>query len=116
MDIYDRLIENPLFFKWIFYPSEELNSYWAGYLEQNPHELDQVLEFKSQFEKYLKFDLKHISETDKKKLAVKIKKRLESVDARKKRFLIVRSFIKYAAVAFMFFITTLAVTFGQLRV
>ena len=46
MDIYEQLIENPLFFKWIFHPTEELNDYWSTYLEQNPEENDAVLDIK----------------------------------------------------------------------
>lgn len=103
MDIYDRLIENPLFFKWIFYPSKELNAYWAAYLEQNPNELDQILEFKMQFEKFLKFDSKEMDENDKLKLAIRIKNKLKTIDRREKRKLIIRNTLKYAAVAVLFF-------------
>ena len=60
MDIYQRLTENPLFFKWIFHPTEELNAYWGAYLEQNPEDTDTVLEFKSKFEKHLKFTNKKL--------------------------------------------------------
>jgi hypothetical protein len=104
MDIYDRLIENPLFFKWIFCPSEELNSYWGSYLEQNPQEMDLILEFKVQFEKYLKFDSRKISESDKQKLALRIRNKLKTIDKKKKRRLIVRNLLKYAAVAVLFFL------------
>ena len=103
MDIYQRLIENPLFFKWIFHPTEELNTYWASYLEQNPGEKGSVLEFKSQFEKHLKFQNKQISDTEKKNLAYRIINHLEKVDQKKKRVLFIRGMLKYAAVALLFF-------------
>jgi hypothetical protein len=103
MNIYQRLIENPLFFKWIFHPTEELNTYWASYLEQNSGEKDSVLEFKTQFEKYLKFQNKQISERDKKRLAYSIIKQLEKVDQKNKRVLFFKGMLKYAAVALLFF-------------
>ena len=103
MDIYRRLIENPLFFKWIFHPTEELNVYWRAYLEQNPAETDAVLELKSNFEKYLKFTNKKIDEESKKKLAYRIVKQLDAVDKKRKHTLFIKNIIKYAAVAFLFF-------------
>lgn len=103
MDIYERLIENPLFFKWIFHPTEELNIYWRVYLEQNPADTDAVLELKSNFEKYLKFTNKNYDEVSKKKLAHRIIKQLEAVDKKKKRTLFFRNTMKYAAVAILFF-------------
>ena len=104
MNVYEKLTENPLFFKWIFYPTEELNMYWAEYLNQNPQELDQVLEFKALFVKYLKFKNDSISEQDKRQLALQIKKQLVKADYKKKQVLVVKSLLKYAAVAVLFFL------------
>ena len=103
MDIHERLIENPLFFKWIFHPTEELNAYWSAYLEQNPEETDAVLEFKSKFEKHLKFTDKNLKEEHKIKLAQQIIKQLEIIDRRKKRIVFFKNSLKYAAVALLFF-------------
>ena len=103
MNIHDRLIENPLFFKWIFHPTEELNAYWSAYLEQNPEETNTVLEFKSKFEKHLKFTDKNFKEEHKLKLAQQIIKQLATIDRRKKRIVFFRNSLKYAAVALLFF-------------
>jgi hypothetical protein len=103
MDIYEQLIENPLFFKWIFHPTEELNDYWGTYLEQNPEETDAVLEFKSKFEKNLKFANTTFSEERKKRLARQIAKQLDKLDEKKKRRIFLHNIMKYAAVALLFF-------------
>ena len=103
MDIYEQLIENPLFFKWIFHPTEELNDYWGTYLEQNPEETDAVLEFKSKFEKNLKFTNTTFSEERKKRLARQIAKQLDKLDEKKKRRIFLHNIMKYAAVALLFF-------------
>lgn len=103
MDIYNHLIDNPLFFKWIFYPTEELDMYWAEYLEQHPQELDQILEFKAQFEKHLKFRNELINEGEKRQLALRIRKQLSKIDQKKKRSLVLKDYLKYAAVAILFF-------------
>lgn len=110
MDIHERLIENPLFFKWIFYPTNELNAYWAAYLEHHPEETNTVLEFKSRFEKHLKFANKTLKEEQKIKLAHRIIKQIDRmdhfvkmVDQRKKRIVFFKNSMKYAAVALLFF-------------
>ena len=33
MELYNRLIENELFFKWIYHPTFEIESFWRYYLE-----------------------------------------------------------------------------------
>ncbi len=103
MYIHKRLIKNPLFFKWIFHPTEELNTYWATYLEQNPGETNAVLEFKSRFEKHLKFTNNNLNVEQKIKLAQRIIKQLDTVDLRKKRIVFFKNSLKYAAVALLFF-------------
>ena len=103
MYIHKRLIKNPLFFRWIFHPTEELNAYWATYLEQNPEEANAIQEFKSRFEKHLKFTNKSLNDNQKIKLAQRIIKQLETVDQRKKRIVFFKNSLKYAAVAILFF-------------
>lgn len=103
MNFYEKLVEDPKFLKWIFYPTEELNTYWENYLEQNPNELDLILEFKTKFEKHLKYKNEQISEPEKKKLAYRIKKNLELDHQKKKRILYIRNVMKYASVAIIFF-------------
>ncbi len=103
MDIHEQLTENPLFFKWIFHPTEELNAYWSAYLEHNPEDTNAVLEFKSQFERHLKFTNKSLKEEQKIELAHRIIKQLETVDHRKKRIVFFKNSLKYAAVALLFF-------------
>jgi hypothetical protein len=58
MNIYDRIIENPLFFKWIFHPSPEINAYWNHYLENNPEHAEKIIELKAQIEIHLKYEEK----------------------------------------------------------
>ncbi len=103
MEIYDKLIENPLFFKWIFYPSEELESYWSGYLAQNQKDSSRILEFKAQFEKHLKYRNEQLSDVGKRELAHRIIAQIEAIDQEKKHTLFVRNLMKYAAVAILFF-------------
>jgi transmembrane sensor len=80
---FDRLIENPLFFKWIFHSSPEINAYWNHYLENNPEYRDQIIELKSQIETYLKFEDKKLTESEKRSLAIRIARKLEQADTKK---------------------------------
>ncbi|WP_372775860.1 FecR family protein [Mangrovibacterium sp.] len=101
MELYSHLIENPLFFKWIYHPTIEIESYWNQYLKSNPEEADLILEFKSRFQEHLSYNDKSLAEIEKRDLARRIIGQLEGIEARKKRFLVVRTLMRYAAVAFI---------------
>jgi hypothetical protein len=103
MEIYNRLIENPLFFKWIYHSSEEIESYWKQYLDSNPNEAEQILEFKSQFEKHLQYKKEQLSDFEKKALAQRIINQIEKVDKTNNRRTYIKIAMRYAAVAILFF-------------
>lgn len=111
MDIYEKLSENPLFFKWIFYPSEELDQWWNSYINMNPGEKEKILKFKEQFTKYLKFSNTNLTDNEKKALARKILSSLNAADKKRERTFLVRNFMKYAAVAVLFFFTGSALVY-----
>ena len=102
MNDYNRLIENPLFFKWIFHSSPEIDAYWNHYLENNASSGEQIKELKSQIELHLKYDDKKLSDPEKKALAMRIARKLDQTDERRIRSRIIRSVMRYAAIAFMF--------------
>ena len=99
MEMYNRLIENPLFFKWVYHPTPEIEFYWKEYLDSNPVEAEAILAFKQKFEKYLQYKTETLSESQKKKLALRIIHQLEETDNRRKRFVFFRAAMRYAAVA-----------------
>ncbi len=101
MELYNRLIENPLFFKWIYHPTEEIESYWKQYLESNPNESNLILDFKAQFKSHLAHKNETLSDFEKKQLARRIITQLEAVDQKKNRFTIVQAAMRYAAVAIL---------------
>jgi len=103
MNFYDRLIENPLFFKWIFHPAPEINSYWDHYLDANPEEAGQIKELKSKIEIHLKFTNKNLTDLEKRSLAKKIILQLGKTDVKKHRRMFIRNFMRYAAIALLFF-------------
>jgi len=102
MDIYERLVENPLFFKWIYHPGPEIDSWWKTYLELNPTEADQILLFKQRF-KALGYSVEKLSDPEKKILARKIVSGLESIDTKRNRRQLMIGLAKYAAIALLFF-------------
>lgn len=102
MEIYNRLIENPLFFKWIYHPTSEIEFYWKEYLDSNPEEAETILAFKQKFEKYLHYKNETLSESQKKKLALRIIHQLEETDNKRKRFVFFKAAMRYAAVALLF--------------
>ena len=102
MNIYHQLIENPLFFKWIYHPSPEINTYWAHFLEQHPEDEKVIREFKAGFKKYLRYHHFELTDVEKKELALKILKQLEIRDKKNKKKAIIKLYMRYAAVAVLF--------------
>jgi transmembrane sensor len=101
-DIFDQLIDNPLFFKWIFHPTPELNAYWALYLENTPDVAEKVKVLKSQIEKYFLYEDIKLNDEDNRALAKRILSKLDEADRNRTRNLIIRSAMRYAAVALLF--------------
>lgn len=102
MDIYERLIENPLFFKWIYHPGPGIDAWWKTYLEMNPDEVDKILEFKQRF-KELGFSGEKLNDIEKKLLARKIVLGLDLIDKKRRRNQFILGLSKYAAIALLFF-------------
>ncbi|HDR51152.1 MAG TPA: DUF4974 domain-containing protein [Mariniphaga anaerophila] len=103
MNIYDRIIENPLFFKWIFHPTPEINAYWNHYLENNSEHAEKIIELKTQIEIHLKYEEKKLTETEKRALAKRIVRMLERTDRKRNRTRLIRAAMRYAAISFIFF-------------
>lgn len=102
MNIFDRIIDNPLFFKWIFQPSPEINSFWEHYLENNADHAEKIIELKSQIEIHLKYKEKKLTETEKRALALRIVRLLERNDRKQVRTRRINHFMRYAAIALLF--------------
>ena len=103
MDLYRQLIDDPLFFKWIFHPSPEIIDYWEHYLELHREDANMILEFKEQIIKYLKHEEKILSDFEKKALAKRIILNIEKTGRKKSHTHFIRSFMRYAATALIFF-------------
>jgi len=104
MNIYDRIIENPLFFKWIFHPSPEINAYWNHYLENNTEHTEKIIELKAQIEIHLRYEEKKLNETEKRALAKRIVRMLERTDRTRRRSRFIRTAMRYAAISFIFLV------------
>ena len=72
----DKFINNPLYLKWIFNSTPELDLYWENYIDENPEEAFHLLELKTKL-KGIKSANQRLSELEKQKLAFKISRRLE---------------------------------------
>ena len=103
MDIYRKLIDDPLFFKWIFHPSPEVINYWEHYLELHREDAEIILEFKEKIIQNFKYEEKILSDLERKALAKKIILNLEKSGHKKNQIHFIRAFMKYAATALIFF-------------
>ncbi len=98
----DKFINNPLYLKWIFNSTPELDTYWENYIDENPEEAYFLLELKTKLRK-IKSANQNLSELEKQNLSFKILKRLDKEDSKNKRKKQLGYFLKYAAVAVLFF-------------
>ncbi|MDO9615079.1 MAG: FecR domain-containing protein, partial [Bacteroidota bacterium] len=96
------MIENPLFYKWVYHPSQEIDSWWNTYLKMNPAEANQILQFKRSFIA-LDFPQEKLTDIEKKELAKRIIHRLQSIEKKKRRSQFLIGFTRYAAIAILFF-------------
>nr|WP_321353945.1 FecR domain-containing protein [uncultured Draconibacterium sp.] len=110
MNLYHQLIENPLFFKWIYHNSPEINDYWEHFLSEHPDDANVIREFKAGFEQHLQYDDHQLSAKEKKDLAIRILKEIEQVDHKKKYRKTIRLTMRYAATAILFLMVGSAVT------
>lgn len=102
MNIYERLIENPLFFKWIYHPSPELEDYWQKYMQLNPDEARYIDDLKRQFGQ-MRYSESEFSLIEKKTIAKRILEQLDLIDRKEKRIRLLKSISQYAAIALLFF-------------
>lgn len=96
-----KYIENPQFMKWVFQNNPSTEQYWKNYLLEHPEEKSQIQELKQRLLE-LQFSNDTLSYTEKAELGNLIVNRLDRDLKCTKRSLVLRSLMKYAAVAIVF--------------
>ena len=91
MDLYNKLIDDPLFFKWIFHSTAEVVDYWKYYLEFHKEDANVILEFKEQIIKYFKYEEKALTNFEKKALAKRIILDIEKTGRKKAKIHFIRT-------------------------
>ena len=99
---YEDIINNPLYVRWIFNPTRELDLFWAEYIEDHPEDAPHLLDLKTKLGN-ISLVNENLSEEEKLKLAHKISKKLDRDDLKTNFIKRVSEFMKYAAVAVLFF-------------
>lgn len=102
MSDYKDIFTNPMYIKWLFNPTTELDLYWDNYFEQHPEEAPHLLELKSKL-RNIRLVNENLSEEEKIQLAHKILRKLDREEAKNKLRIRFVSFMKYAAIAVLFF-------------
>ena len=93
---------NPLYIKWIFNPTNELDLYWDNYFEKHPEDAPHLLELKSKL-RNIRLVNDNLSEEEKIRLAYDISRKLDREDAKNRFRIRLVNFMKYAAIAVLFF-------------
>lgn len=96
MDSYKKIVEEPLFFKWIFNSNPEIDKYWEDYLAVHPEETETLETLKIQLEK-IKYPVDCLTDEEKKKMSSDIIEQLELNHKKKPARKIIIRFMRYAA-------------------
>ncbi len=115
MNIYHQLIENPLFFKWIYHPSPEVNKYWDHFLKEHAEDAELIFQFKAGFQKHLSYSEHSLTEQEKKQLALQIIHQLDENDKKRNKLKVIRMMLRYAAVAVSFLLIGSGVTYYSVQ-
>ncbi len=102
MDFLERMIENPLFIRWVFDTNMEIEQYWSDYLASHPEEADQLTALKEQL-RIFRVPAERLSAEEKKELSASILHRL-AIEKRQpycRKFFL--SVFRYAAISLIFF-------------
>lgn len=102
MNFYERMIEDPLFIRWVFNNTPEIEKYWEGYLAENPGEAAQIMSLKKELG-MLGYKVERLSEEEKKSLSANIARKLSLKNQPKREKRIIPHLLRYAAIALIFF-------------
>ncbi len=97
-----KYLEDSQFIQWVFSPEEELNEWWNSFQTDNPREKENILLARRIIHKLHTTD-RELSENEKIILFAQILKQIEVRQKSRKSRRIVTDFLKYAAVAILFF-------------
>ncbi len=102
MEKISQYLEDKKFIQWVFRPNEELELWWQSYKTDNPNEKRNIQKAKNIIQS-LETNNKNLSEKEKIQLFSRILKQTEHREQGEKRKIRFREFLKYAAVAVIFF-------------
>lgn len=97
MDEISKYIDNSLFIKWVYEPTEDINEYWKFYLEKNPNELGIVNSLKNELQQFRITNYK-LNQQQKHQLAEKIFNRMKQERRKNTIHLFINPVLKYAAI------------------
>lgn len=102
MEIISKYLEDKRFINWVFEPDDKLEEWWNNFEKGNPNEKKNILKARQTLLKLRTTD-KNLSEEEKVMLFSQILKRIEEKENNKKKLSVFVGFMKYAAVAILFF-------------
>ena len=102
MERISKYLEDKQFIQWVFTPGNELNEWWNSFEATNPKEIENIQLARRILQKLHTSD-KELSEDEKIILFSQILKQVESRQEMRTNRKIFIGFMKYAAVAIMFF-------------
>jgi transmembrane sensor len=102
MENISKYLDDKQFIQWVFSPGNELNDWWNSFEASNPKEKENILLARRILQKLHTTD-KELSEDEKIMLFSQILKQVEARQESRKTSRFITGFLKYAAVAILFF-------------
>lgn len=101
MNLIERIIDDPLFYRWVFNPDDQTNQHWDDFILENPEYADEIMDFKARLFQIQIANAK-LNDKEKRRIAKNILlNTIEKKSIRKQNTYTL--LFKYAAVAIIFF-------------
>lgn len=107
MDLYEKLAEDPYFFKWVYNSNPETDAYWEEYVHDHPEDSETLSILKSRF-RNIRYSLDFMSAEEKREISEAIIRELRLKEKQSHFRRIMNTVLKNAAI--MFLLTGLGLT------
>lgn len=103
MSIKKNIVDNPLFYKWVFKPDHRIKNYWEEYIKENPCQSDELSDYKN-FVRLFNAPSGKLNEFEKEQISEYIlNKTIEIAEEQPPKNKMLTGWLKYAAIFVLIF-------------
>lgn len=98
MNLFNKIIDEPLFFRWVFNNNPEMDHYWEDYFLAHPEDVRILKSLKEQMQR-IKYQSDNLSEDEKRLMSEKIIRSIELASHKKSGSKVIYRILRIAAVS-----------------